>query len=147
MQSLSRKKQAMHVFDFLLDEPSQLRYNYVLHYNTLCPNILRLILLYPASGGMGWRSDDGDHSGVVQQAGHAALDRRIGVRIPAPELSLMARPHRLEAKDAALSRQKPEFESRWGHYRRLKSLIVSAFRRLGTLSNRVFQQSFPAWHT
>jgi hypothetical protein len=27
----------------------------------------------------------------------------------------MARPHRLEAKDAALSRQKPEFESRWGH--------------------------------
>ena len=24
-------------------------------------------------------------SGVVQQAGHAALDRRIGVRIPAPE--------------------------------------------------------------
>jgi hypothetical protein len=105
----------MHVFDFLLDEPSQLRYNYVLHYNTLCPNILRLILLYPASGGMGWRSDDGDHSGVVQQAGHAALDRRIGVRIPAPELSLMARPHRLEAKDAALSRQKPEFESRWGH--------------------------------
>lgn len=24
-------------------------------------------------------------------------------------------PHRLEAKDAALSRQKPEFESRWGH--------------------------------
>jgi hypothetical protein len=27
----------------------------------------------------------------------------------------VARPHRLEAKDAALSRQKPEFESRWGH--------------------------------
>ena len=26
-----------------------------------------------------------DGSGVVQQAGHAALDRRIGVRIPAPE--------------------------------------------------------------
>jgi hypothetical protein len=27
-----------------------------------------------------------EDSGVVQQAGHAALDRRIGVRIPAPEL-------------------------------------------------------------
>ena len=26
-----------------------------------------------------------EDSGVVQQAGHAALDRRIGVRIPAPE--------------------------------------------------------------
>src|SRR5918997_4298292 len=28
---------------------------------------------------------------------------------------LPARPHRLEAKDIALSRRKPGFESRWGH--------------------------------
>src|SRR5215203_6049164 len=28
---------------------------------------------------------------------------------------LSARPHRLEAKDIALSRRKPGFESRWGH--------------------------------
>lgn len=33
-----------------------------------------------------WLPPRGAHSGVVQQAGHAALDRRIGVRIPAPEL-------------------------------------------------------------
>jgi hypothetical protein len=67
-----------------------------------------------------------DHSGVVQQAGHAALDRRIGVRIPAPEIALMARPHRLEAKDAALSRQKPEFESRWGHLKNQALLRFSS---------------------
>ncbi len=30
------------------------------------------------------------------------------------------RPHRLEAQDGALSRLKREFESRWGHLKKLK---------------------------
>lgn len=38
------------------------------------------------SDGMRKTSKRDEDSGVVQQAGHAALDRRIGVRIPAPEL-------------------------------------------------------------
>lgn len=37
------------------------------------------------SDGMRKTSKRDEDSGVVQQAGHAALDRRIGVRIPAPE--------------------------------------------------------------
>jgi hypothetical protein len=37
------------------------------------------------SDGMRQSSKKDEDSGVVQQAGHAALDRRIGVRIPAPE--------------------------------------------------------------
>jgi hypothetical protein len=32
-----------------------------------------------------WTTGRDEDSGVVQQAGHAALDRRIGVQIPAPE--------------------------------------------------------------
>src|ERR671914_216789 len=42
-----------------------------------------------------------------------------------------ARPHRLEAKDAALSRQKPEFESRWGHLQlqTLPTLLSPSFPR------------------
>ena len=81
---------------FLLDELLQLRYN--------LPAAERsLVLPYPVSGWVEELSEvhsrppqplklgvarlfyDGQ-SGVVQQAGHAALDRRIGVRIPAPEL-------------------------------------------------------------
>src|SRR5215210_151149 len=43
----------------------------------------------------------------------ALTKRRPSGRIfPCPS----ARPHRLEAKDIALSRRKPGFESRWGHY-------------------------------
>jgi hypothetical protein len=42
---------------------------------------------------------------------------------------MLARPHRLEAKDAALSRQKPEFESRWGHLKNsfLASILTPDF--------------------
>ncbi len=44
---------------------------------------------------------------------------------------LPARPHRLEAKDIALSRRKPGFESRWGHFRKsaLKRAFSMPFRR------------------
>ena len=93
---------------------------------------IRMGLSSIAGGEDSHPSNNDDHSGVVQQAGHAALDRRIGVRIPAPEFSIMVRPHRLEAKDAALSRQKPEFESRWGH--QINQTLPSSF-----------SESLPSW--
>jgi hypothetical protein len=47
--------------------------------------------IIPSAGGEDCNpSNNDDHSGVVQQAGHAALDRRIGVRIPAPEFLVAA---------------------------------------------------------
>jgi hypothetical protein len=64
----------MHVFDFLLDEPSQLRYNYVLHYNTLSPNILRLIVLYPARAGKVW---DGDSTTAITPGSSNRQDMRL----------------------------------------------------------------------
>ena len=46
-----------------------------------------------------------------------------------------ARPHRLEAKDIALSRRKPGFESRWGHFhdllRKTPLPLISHLHRSG----------------
>src|SRR5207244_1846839 len=41
---------------------------------------------------------------------------RSGGSNPPPPAKLLARPHRLEAQDTALSRLKHGFESRWGHH-------------------------------
>jgi hypothetical protein len=81
---------------FLLDEPLQLRYNLPATGWSLVPlhsaptraeEVDGSLAIIPDQRGVREcrPSHHDDHSGVVQQAGHAALDRRIGVRIPAPE--------------------------------------------------------------
>jgi hypothetical protein len=80
---------------FLLDETLLLRYNLLLLYSSLVlytecvgkrgRSLLLTVSSPDRAGERNPAHPSGDHSGVVQQAGHAALDRRIGVRIPAPE--------------------------------------------------------------
>ena len=80
----------------MLDETSQLRYKLpAIGQGPLDTDLFRLQRVYddwwPDTMGFlqtyrAWFPPSRACSGVVQQAGHAALDRRIGVRIPAPEL-------------------------------------------------------------
>src|SRR5215470_19901627 len=46
---------------------------------------------------------------------------------PASSVAPVARPHRLEAQDTALSRLKHGFESRWGHHVDFVDLFRSVF--------------------